>query len=63
MQHTLAHEAPAILIDVVVGVLCFCIGAGWWKFTGRNFDRDTAIFWAKICTGICVFGIVMDFIM
>jgi hypothetical protein len=47
MQHTLARETPAILIDVVASVLCFVLGAGWWKFTGRDFDRDTAMFWAK----------------
>ena len=63
MQHTLSREAPAILIDVVASIVCFILGAAWWKFTGRNFDRDAAFFWTKICIGICIFAIIMDFIM
>ena len=61
-HHTLACEALAILIDVVASVFSFVIGAGWWKVSGRAFHRDSALFWAKICGGICAFGILLDFI-
>ncbi len=37
--------------------------AGWWKVSGRELDRDTKIFLAKICGGICLFGMVLAFIM
>jgi hypothetical protein len=63
MQHTLTKEAPALLIDVVLSVVAFLLMAGWWKVSGRELDRDATVFLAKICGGICLFGIVLAFIM
>jgi hypothetical protein len=61
--NTLAKEAPAILIDVLGAIIAFFLGAILWKFSGRKFDKDAAIFWAKVYGGLCLFGIIMDFVM
>jgi len=37
--------------------------AGWWKISGRQLDRDATVFIAKICGGLCLFGMVLAFIM
>jgi hypothetical protein len=63
MQHTLTKEAPALLIDVVLSIVAFFLMAGWWKVSGRELDRDTTVFLAKICGGICLFGMLLAFIM
>jgi hypothetical protein len=63
MQHTLTKEAPVLLIDVVMSVVAFFLMAGWWKVSGRQLDRDSVFFLAKICCCICIFGMVLAFIM
>lgn len=63
MEAHIIKEAPVLLIDLVGGIVGFIIALGWWKVSGRNVDRDSTIFIAKIFAGIALFGMVLAFIM
>ena len=63
MLASISKEAPAIVIDLGIGVVGFVLSVGWGKVTGRNMERDTILFLAKLWGGIALFGIVLAFIM
>ena len=63
MLASIRKEAPAIVIDLGIGVVGFVLSVGWGKVTGRNMERDTILFLAKLWGGIALFGIVLAFIM
>ena len=63
MEAHIIKEAPVLLIDLVGGIVGFVIALAWWKVSGRNLDRDSTIFIAKIFAGIALFGMVLAFIM
>lgn len=63
METRILKEAPAILIDLIVGAIGFAISIGWWKVSGRTVDRDSTIFIAKMWIGIAIFGIFLAFVM
>jgi hypothetical protein len=61
--HKLSTELPVIIIDVVAGLVGFLLALGSWKASGREIDRNTVIFCAKMFAGIVLFGFVLAFIM
>jgi hypothetical protein len=63
VEHTLTREAPALAIDVAVGLVGFGVSFAWGRRSGREMDRDTVLFLAKMWGGIALFGMVMAFIM
>jgi hypothetical protein len=63
MGHPLSKEAPGLLIDVVFGMVGFLLAISWGKVSGRQMDRDTVLFLAKMFGGITVFGAVLLFVM
>jgi hypothetical protein len=63
MLASISKEAPALLIDLGIGVVGFVLSVGWGKVSGRNMDRDTTLFLAKVWGGIALFGMVLAFIM
>lgn len=50
-------------IILAVGIVGFSISVGLGKASGREMDRDTVLFLAKMWGGIALFGLVMNFIM
>jgi hypothetical protein len=63
VDHTFSGELPAIVIDVVAGLVGFVLSLGWWKMSGRELDCSAVIFSAKMFGGITLFGMVLAFIM
>ncbi len=57
------REAPALIICSVLGIVGFIVSVGWGKTTGREMDRDTILFLAKVWVGIALAGMVLAFIM
>jgi hypothetical protein len=51
-----------LAIDLVVGVVGFFLSVQWGKATGRDMDRDTRMFLAKMWGGIALFGMIMLFV-
>lgn len=58
-----SKEAPALVIDLGIGVVGFVLSIGWGKVTGRIMERDTILFLAKLWGCIALFGMVLAFIM
>jgi hypothetical protein len=50
-------------IMLAVGIVGFLASLSWGKVMGRNIDRDTVLFLAKIWGGIVVLFLVIDFII
>jgi hypothetical protein len=63
MLASISKEAPALIIDLGVGVVGFVLSIVWGKVSGRDMDRDTVLFLAKVWGGIAAFGMVLAFIM
>ena len=63
MEAHIIKEAPVLLIDLVGGIVGFVIALAWWKVSGRNLDRDSTIFIAKIFAGITLFGMALAFMI
>jgi hypothetical protein len=63
MLASISREAPALMIDLGIGVVGFVLSIGWGKVSGRNMDRDSVLLLAKVWGGIAVFGMVLAFIM
>ena len=63
IEHTFSKEAPVLLIDLVAGTIGFLLAVSWGKVSGRDMDRDTVLFLAKMFGGIMVFGAVLAFVM
>ena len=63
MIASISKEAPALVIDLGIGVVGFVLSVGWGKVTGRNMERDTILFLAKLWGGIALFGMILAFIM
>jgi len=49
-------------IMLAVGIVGFLASLSWGKAIGRDMDRDTVLFLAKIWGGIVVLFLVIDFI-
>ena len=61
----MSKTESTILIAVTmlaVGIVGFLLSLGWGKTTGREMDRDTVLFLAKMWGGIVLFFLVIDFI-
>lgn len=43
MLASISKEAPALIIDVGIGVVGFFLSFGWGKASGRDMDRDTTV--------------------
>lgn len=63
MLASINKEAPALMIDLGIGVVGFVLSIAWGKLSGRNMDRDTVLLLAKVWGGVAVFGMVLAFIM
>jgi hypothetical protein len=63
MLASISKEAPALMIDLGIGVVGFVLSIVWGKVSGRNMDRDTMLLLAKVWGGIAIFGMVLAFIM
>jgi hypothetical protein len=63
MLASISKEAPALIIDLGIGVVGFVLSIVWGKVSGRDMDRDTVLFLAKVWGGIAAFGMVLAFIM
>ena len=63
MLASISKEAPALVIDLGIGVVGFVLSVGWGKVTGRNMERDTILFLAKLWGGIALFGMILAFLM
>ena len=50
-----------LAMDVAVGLVGLGLSVLWSKATGRDTDRDTVIFLAKMWAGISIFGMIMAF--
>ena len=50
-------------IMLAVGIVGFLASLSWGKVMGRNMDRDTVLFLAKIWGGIVILFLVIDFIV
>jgi hypothetical protein len=50
-------------IMLAVGIVGFTVSLGWGKTTGRDMDRDTVVFLAKMWGGIVLFGLTLNLIM
>ena len=50
-------------IMLAVGIVGFLASLSWGKVMGRNMDRDTVLFLAKIWGGIVLLFLVIDFIV
>ncbi len=48
---------------LAVGIVGFTVSLGWGKTTGRDMDRDTVVFLAKMWGGIVLFGLTLNLIM
>jgi hypothetical protein len=49
-------------IMLAVGIVGFLASLSWGKVIGRDMDRDTVLFLAKIWGGIVLLFLVIDFI-
>jgi hypothetical protein len=47
---------------LAVGIVGFLLSFGLGKLTGRDMDRDTVLFLAKMWGGIVLFFLVIDLI-
>ena len=63
MLASISREAPALIIDLGIGVVGFVLSFGWGKVSGRNMDRDTTLFLAKVWGGVAIFGMILTFIV
>ncbi len=63
LEFTLARDLPVLGIELAVGAVGFGISFVWGKNTGREMDRETVMFLAKMWGGITLFGIVLLFMM
>ena len=50
-------------IMLAVGIVGFLASLSWGKVMGRNMDRNTVLFLAKIWGGIVILFLVIDFIV
>ena len=50
-------------IMMAVGIVGFLASLSWGKVMGRNMDRNTVLFLAKIWGGIVLLFLVIDFII
>ena len=49
-------------IMIAFGIFGFLASLSWGKAIGRDMDRDTVLFLAKMWGGIVLFFLVIDFI-
>jgi hypothetical protein len=56
-------EVFVLSIDLAIGIVGFVISLAWGKATGRDMDRDTKMFLAKVWGGIALFGMILTVIM
>lgn len=63
MLASISKEAPALLIDVGIGVVGFFFSFGWGKASGRDMDGDTTMLLVKVWGGIALFGMVLAFLL
>jgi hypothetical protein len=63
MEEKIIKELPVLIIDVVGGLVGFGLAVGWGKVSGRDMNRDTVVFLAKIFGGIALFGMFLAFVM
>ncbi len=50
-------------IILAVGIVGFIVSLGWGKASGRDMDRDTVLFLAKMWGGGVLVFLVLNFIM
>ena len=62
MEAKLVRLEPLIILLLVMGFIGFFAILGWWKLSGREIDRSTILFFAKIVACIVFGGIVFAFI-
>ena len=48
MLASISKEAPALMIDLGIGVVGFVLSVGWGKVSKRNMDRDTVLLLVKM---------------
>jgi hypothetical protein len=63
MTHTLAREAPLLLIDIGIGAIGFLLSLLWGKISKKQMSSGTVRVLAVVWTGIAVFGMIMAFVM
>ncbi len=63
MVASLQKEAPALIIDLGIGVVGFVLSVLWGKLTGRMMDRGTVSFLVKMWGAIALFGLILAFII
>ena len=57
------QRAPALIIDLGIGVVGFVASMSWCRVTGREMGRDTVMLLAKMWIGIALIGVVLACIM
>ena len=63
IESKLTKLIPLIVIVWGVGIVGFVLSLGWGKTSGKEMDRDTVIFLAKVWSGIALFGTIVGFIV
>lgn len=64
MPHrTIAQEAPALIIDLGIGVTGFLLSIGWGRFTKTRMSRTTVKVLALVWVGIALFGAACAFLI
>jgi hypothetical protein len=61
----MSKTESTILVAVVmlaVGIVGFLMSLGWAKVAGRDMDRDTVLFLAKMWGAIVLFFLLIDLI-
>jgi hypothetical protein len=63
MNHTFAKEAPALIIDIGIGVVGFVLSILWGKVTKTGMTKGTIRLLAGVWTAIAIFGMILAFVM
>ncbi|WP_124849336.1 hypothetical protein [Acidipila sp. EB88] len=63
MLLSIHKEAPALIIDVAIGIVGFVFSLGRGKASGRSMDGDTTICLAKVWAGIAILGMALAFVV